>query len=134
MSASDPEKCQQPAPALNNWRKFAGAVAVGWRAYDITSDKGTGIGAWSDEEIFAYLTKGHTMGRGTTSGPMGEAVDHSFSQMEPVDIRALVTYLRSIPAVASFEPAVIAPPAPASPKEGRAADALGRKVFEIGRA
>src|SRR5262245_56888731 len=126
-------ECHTPrnlAFALNNWRKFAGAVAAGWRAYDITSDKGTGIGAWSDEEIFAYLTKGHTMGRGTASGPMGEAVDHSFSQMEPVDTRALVPYLRSIPAVSSSEPATIAAPSPASPKEGgAAADALGRKVF-----
>ena len=103
---------------------------AGWRAYDITSDKGTGIGSWSDEEVFAYLAKGHAMGRGTASGPMGEAVDHSLSQMEPADIRALVTYLRSIPAVASSEPATIAPPAPASPKEGGSvADALGRKVF-----
>jgi mono/diheme cytochrome c family protein len=61
---------------------------------------------------------------------MGEAVDHSLSRMEPADIRALVTYLRSVPALASSEPATIAPPAPASPKEGGAiANALGRKVF-----
>ena len=121
---------RNPAFALDNRRKFAGAVAAGWRAYDITSDKGTGIGSWSDEEIFAYLANGHAMGRGTASGPMGEAVDHSFSQMDPADIRALVTYLRSIPAIASSEPATIAPPAPASPKEGGAvADTLGRKVF-----
>jgi mono/diheme cytochrome c family protein len=41
-----------------------------------------------------------------------------------------VTYLRSIPAAASSEPAAIAPPAPASPKEGGAiANALGAKVF-----
>jgi mono/diheme cytochrome c family protein len=126
-------ECHTPrnlAFALDNRRKFAGAVAAGWRAYDITSDKGTGIGSWSDEEVSSYLAKGHAMGRGTASGPMGEAVDHSFSQMDPADIRALVTYLRSIPAVASSEPATIAPPAPASPKEGGAvADALGRKVF-----
>ena len=125
--------CHTPrnlAFALDNHRKFGGAVAAGWRAYDITSDKGTGIGSWSDEEVFAYLAKGHATGRGTASGPMGEAVDHSFSQMDPADIRALVTYLRSIPAVASSEPATIAPPAPASPKEGGAvADAPGRKVF-----
>jgi mono/diheme cytochrome c family protein len=125
--------CHTPrnlAFALDNRRKFAGAVAAGWRAYDITSDKGSGIGSWSDEELFSYLANGHAMGRGTASGPMGEAVDHSFSQMDPADIRALVTYLRSIPAVASSEPATIAPPAPASPKEGGAiADALGRKVF-----
>jgi len=126
-------ECHTPrnlAFALDNPRKFAGAIAAGWRAYDITSDKGTGIGSWSDEEIFGYLAKGHATGRGTASGPMGEAVDHSLSQMDPADIRALVTYLRSIPAVASSEPATIAPPAPASPKEGGAtADALGRKVF-----
>ena len=125
--------CHTPrnlAFALDNRRKFAGAVAAGWRAYDITSDKGTGIGAWSDDEVFNYLAKGHAAGRGTASGPMGEAVDHSFSQMDPADIRAVVTYLRSIPAVASSEAATIAPPAPVSPKEGGAiADALGRKVF-----
>ena len=126
--------CHTPrnlAFALDNSRKFAGAIAAGWRAYDITSDRGTGIGSWSDEEVFAYLAKGHSIGRGTASGPMGEAVDHSLSQIEPADIRALVTYLRSIPAVASSEPATIAPPAPASPKEGiGAADALGKQVFE----
>ena len=127
-------ECHTPrnlAFALDNRRKFGGAVAAGWRAYDITSDRGTGIGSWSDDEVFAYLAKGHTKGRGTASGPMGEAVDNSFSQMEPADIRALVTYLRSIPAVASSEPATIAPPAPVSPKEGGAvANSLGRKVFE----
>ena len=126
-------ECHTPrnlAFALDNRRKFAGAVAAGWRAYDITSDKGTGIGAWTDDEVFAYLAKGLTMSHGVASGPMGEAVDHSLSQMEPADIRALVTYLRSIPAVVSSEPATIAPPAPASPKEGGAiANALGRKVF-----
>jgi mono/diheme cytochrome c family protein len=125
--------CHTPrnlAFALDNRRKFSGAVAAGWRAYNITSDRSTGIGSWSDDEIFAYLAKGHAMGRGTASGPMGEAVDRSFSQMEPADIRALVTYLRSIPAIASSEPATTAPPAPASPKEGGAvANALGRKVF-----
>jgi mono/diheme cytochrome c family protein len=121
---------RNPAFALENRRKFAGA-AYGWLAYNITSDRGTGIGSWSDEELLAYLAKGHAMGRGTASGPMAEVVDHSLSQMDPADIRALVTYLRSIPAVASSEPATIAPPAPASPKEGGAvADALGRKVFQ----
>jgi mono/diheme cytochrome c family protein len=126
-------ECHTPrnlAFALDNGQKFAGAVAAGWHAYDITSDKGTGIGSWSEDEIFTYLANGHIMGHGTASGPMGEAVDHSLSHMEPADIRALVTYLRSIPGVASSEPATIAPPAPASPKEGGAvADALGGKVF-----
>ena len=43
--------CHTPrnlALALDNRSKFAGAVAAGWHAFNITSDRGTGIGAWSD--------------------------------------------------------------------------------------
>ena len=94
-------------------------MTAGWRAYNITSDKGTGVGAWRDDELVAYLSTGHAAGHGTASGPMGEAVDHSFSQLAPEDIRALVAYLRSVPAIASPDlPATLAPPAPASHKDG----------------
>ena len=127
-------ECHTPrnlAFALDNRKKFAGAVAAGWKAFNITSDKDTGIGGWSDDEVFTYLANGHAQGRGTAAGPMGEAVDQSFSQLAPADIHALVSYVRSVPAVTSSEPATIAPPAPALPKEGGAtADAAGRKVFE----
>jgi mono/diheme cytochrome c family protein len=126
--------CHTPrnlAFALDNRRKFAGAFTAGWRAYNITSHKDAGIGSWSDAEIFDYLSSGHAKGRGTASGPMAEAVDHSFSQMEPDDIHAIVTYLRSIPATGSSEPATLAPPASASPTEGSSvANLLGHKVFE----
>ena len=62
---------------------------------------------------------------------MGEAVDHSFSQLAPEDIRAVVAYLRSVPAIASPDlPATLAPPAPASHKQGGTADARGKMVFE----
>jgi mono/diheme cytochrome c family protein len=127
-------ECHTPrnlAFALDNRRKFAGAVAAGWHAFNISPDRGSGIGAWSDEEIAAYLSTGHVSGRGTAAGPMGEAVDESFSQLVPDDIHAVVSYLRSIRAVTSSEPMAIAPPAPASPKQGGAtANAAGRKVFE----
>jgi mono/diheme cytochrome c family protein len=127
-------ECHTPrnlAFALDNRRKFAGAVAAGWKAFNITSDKDTGIGGWSDDEVFAYLANGHASGHGTAAGPMGEAVDQSFSQLAPADIHALVSYVRSVPAVTSSEPATIAPSAPASPKDGGAtADAAGKKVFE----
>ena len=72
-------------------------MTAGWKAFNITSDKDTGIGGWTDEEIFAYLAKGHASGRGTAAGPMGEAVDQSFSQLVPDDIHAVVVYLRTIP-------------------------------------
>jgi mono/diheme cytochrome c family protein len=127
-------ECHTPrnfAFALDNRRKFAGEVAAGWRAFDITSDKGSGIGGWSDDDLTAYMSIGHASGHGTAAGPMGEAVDQSFSDMTAGDIRALVVYLRSIPAIASPDlPATLAPPAPASPKEGPTADLVGKRVFE----
>ena len=127
-------ECHTPrnlAFALDNREKFAGALTAGWRAYNITSDKGSGIGGWSDDQVFSYLAQGHALGRGTASGPMAEAVDESFSQMTPEDIHALVAFLRSVPPIASPDlPATLAPPAPASPKDGAVADdALGKKIF-----
>src|SRR3984893_10198360 len=110
-------ECHTPrnlAFALDNRKKFAGAVTAGWRAYNITSDKPTGVGAWSDDDLVSYLTTGHAAGHGSASGPMGEAVDHSFGQFAPEDIGSLVAYLRSVPPMASPDlPATLAPPAPA---------------------
>jgi mono/diheme cytochrome c family protein len=127
-------ECHTPrnlAFALNNRRKFAGAIAAGWHAFNISSDRGSGIGAWSDKDVADYLSTGHASGRGTAAGPMGEAVDESFSLMTPADIKAVVAYLRSVPPVASSEPGTIAPPAPPSPKQGgETADILGKRVFE----
>src|SRR5271156_4059067 len=68
-------ECHTPrnlAFALNNRRKFAGALTAGWRAFNISSDKITGLGAWSDDDVAAYLANGHALGRGTAAGPMGE--------------------------------------------------------------
>ena len=127
-------ECHTPrnfALALDNRNKFSGAV-FGWYAFNITSDKESGIGAWSDDELRNYLSTGHASGRGTAAGPMGEAVDQSLSVMAPADISALVTYVRSVPPIASADlPARLAPAAPASPKEGNAtAEAVGKRIFE----
>jgi mono/diheme cytochrome c family protein len=63
---------------------------------------------------------------------MGEAVDRSLSQLASEDIRAVVAYLRSVPAIASPDlPATLAPPAPASHKDGGGTpDPRGKMVFE----
>ena len=130
-------ECHTPrnlAFALDNRKKFAGAVAAGWHAFNITSDKATGVGGWSDADLASYLANGHANGHGTASGPMGEAVDRSFSQMTPDDIKSMVAYLRTVPPIASPDlPASPAPPAPASHKDGGGKDnARGKIVFEGG--
>jgi mono/diheme cytochrome c family protein len=130
-------ECHTPrnlAFALDNRKKFSGAVTAGWRAFNITSDKSTGVGGWSDGDLAAYLANGHANGHGTASGPMGEAVDRSFSQMTADDIKSVVAYVRSVPAIASPDlSATPAPPAPASHRDGGGKDnARGKLVFEGG--
>ena len=128
-------ECHTPrnlAFALDNRQKFAGAITAGWRAFNVSSDKTTGIGGWRDDDIVSYLSVGHATGHGTASGPMGEAVDESFSQLTPEDIKALVTYLRTVPAVGSTDlPATRAPPASPSHKiMAGTPDPNGKMLFE----
>jgi mono/diheme cytochrome c family protein len=116
---------------MDHRRKFMGAVAAGWKAYNLTPDQETGVGAWSDETLAQFISTGHVDGYGTASGPMGEAIDNSLSHLKPEDIKALVVYLRTVPPIS--DPALPAPrtaPASAAPKDGTAeADAHGAALF-----
>jgi len=119
--------------ALDNNSKFSGTVVTGWRAYNITGDKISGVGAWSDAELAQYLSTGHANGRGTASGPMAEAVDLSFERLTASDIGAIVVYLRSVPAISTPDtPSPKTTSAPADPKQGLTADVdpHGKRIFE----
>ncbi len=83
---------------LEHAKELAGAELQGWRAYNITSDRTYGIGAWSDADIARYLTTGHVDGHASAAGPMGEAVAHSLQFLNPQDVSSLVAYLRTVPA------------------------------------
>jgi mono/diheme cytochrome c family protein len=96
--------CHTPRTALqslDNRRKFAGGMAEGWRAYNLTSDKDSGIGTWTQEELEQYLKTGHSQNRGSAFGPMAEAVHLSFQKLTPSDVSAIVEYVRSIPPVST---------------------------------
>lgn len=117
---------------LNNRRKFAGALTAGWKAYNITPDSASGIGAWSDEQIADYLSNGHAAAHGSAGGPMGEAVQLSLSQLTRDDIQALVTYVRSVPAHHSALPAVRTTQAATTVADSVVENGhgLGREIFE----
>jgi mono/diheme cytochrome c family protein len=91
--------CHTPMNMLQGPKKsraLAGTTVQGWHAYNITSDKEYGIGAWSDGDLAAYLSTGHAVGHGSASGPMAEAVGYSLSHLKPEDISAMVTYLKTV--------------------------------------
>ncbi|WP_288194640.1 cytochrome c, partial [uncultured Phyllobacterium sp.] len=124
--------------AVDNGKKFAGAELQGWKAYNISSDKRTGIGGWSDQQLFDYLSKGHAENRGAATGSMGEAVDFSLRHLTPEDIKAIVTYVKSVPpqtstdkAVVEAEPAALAVSTAYAPAADAATqDGLGLKLFQ----
>ena len=127
-------ECHTPrnlAQALDNRRKFAGALTAGWRAYNITADPVSGIAAWNDTELAEYLRSGHAVGRGPASGPMAEEIDVSTSMLTAADLQALITYLRSIPAIRSSDlPAPKTVPAPDAPGPMQAGlDPRGKEIF-----
>jgi mono/diheme cytochrome c family protein len=122
--------------AMEGNRQFAGAELQGWRAWNITSDRTYGTGAWSDAQLAGYLSTGHGEGRGSASGPMGEAVENSLQYLTPQDTSALVAYLRKVPARAgeagtevelSPKPVLVSSAWAPGPDDGAG---LGRHIFE----
>jgi mono/diheme cytochrome c family protein len=93
-------ECHTPrnlAFAVSNRRALAGTMVQGWLAGNITADRDSGVGDWSDQQLAGYLSTGLADERGSASGPMAEAVSNSLQYLVPADIAALVSYLRTVP-------------------------------------
>ena len=86
---------------LKSSKKFAGADLAGWKAYNISSDKQDGIGSWTDQELTRYLATGNVPGRAQAGGPMAEVISKSTRHLSDSDLKAMVTYLRTVPAQAN---------------------------------
>jgi mono/diheme cytochrome c family protein len=122
-------ECHTPrnlAYGLEGSWEFAGEVLQGWDAYNITSDKRSGVGDWSDAQLASYLSSAHAQDRGSAAGPMAEAVENSLQYLTSEDISALVAYLRTVPAQTDDDDVSAAPASAAQELQ----DELGRHVFE----
>jgi mono/diheme cytochrome c family protein len=90
--------CHTPKTLLGGDRAdqyLRGGFLQGWAAPDITGDARVGVGAWSAEELVAYLKSGHNRVSAAT-GPMGEVVSLSTQYMMDPDLKAIATYLKSL--------------------------------------
>jgi mono/diheme cytochrome c family protein len=118
-------ECHTPrtvAKNLNTRHAYGGATEAGWYAYNISSDHASGLGDWTDAQLQQFLSSGHAGGRGLAAGPMAEVVENSLRYLTSEDIKAMVAYLRSIPA----QPAAAA----TSARRVAASDAVrGRRLF-----
>ncbi|MBK6007366.1 cytochrome c [Ramlibacter ginsenosidimutans] len=85
---------------------FRGGTFGTWYAPDITGNRRSGIGGWTDDALREFLRQGTNV-HSAASGEMGEVVAFSTSQMNDDDLQAVITYLRGLPA--SPEPEVKQP-------------------------
>jgi len=115
---------------------LSGSVVDGWKAWNITPDKETGIGLWTDPQLVSYLSAGYASGHGAASASMRQAVDLSLSQLPATDIEAIVTYLRSVTprrvaaAAAVMRVSAAVKASTAWSPGGEASDGTGRRIFE----
>lgn len=86
-------------------RAFAGGriydrVASGdvraWGTPNLTGHS-TGLAGWSEQELFDYLKLGHSA-RAVLMGPMNDVVLNSTRHLPEPELRAMVSYLKSLPA------------------------------------
>jgi hypothetical protein len=109
-------------------RAFAGGMEVPekfgtWRAPNITQHKGSGIGAWTDEQIIAAIREG-VRPDGSKLFPIMPYLN--YNRMTDDDAKAIVAFLRTVPAIDN----VVAPnkdlklPQIPAPKPANAPDAV----------
>ena len=105
-----------PAPALpapwmfmgaGTFTAWAGPWGVSFTA-NLTPDKDTGLGEWTEDMFIAALRTGRHQGKGR---PILPPMPYPWiSKLTDEDLKAVFAYLRSIPPVSNRVPAPIDPP------------------------
>jgi mono/diheme cytochrome c family protein len=91
---------QEVALDARSDRYLSGAVLDGWYAPSLRNDHNTGLGRWSEDDIFAYLRSGRSR-HGVVFGSMMEAFNNSTQFMTDDDLRGIARYLKSLSGDAS---------------------------------
>jgi mono/diheme cytochrome c family protein len=93
--------------AVEKSERLTGAHIGDWFATNITANKQTGLGTWSDDEVVTFLKNGQNA-RMVAEGPMAEVVHNSLKHLSDDDLMAVAVYLKSVAAETS--PVSTAPP------------------------
>jgi mono/diheme cytochrome c family protein len=102
-SPIDEERREIPGTRLAGGLHFHIEPFGDFVSYNLTSDKETGLGNWTDAQIKNVLTRGERPDRSRMLPfPMDWA---SYSVMPPSDIDAIIAYLRTLPPVRNKVPA-----------------------------
>jgi mono/diheme cytochrome c family protein len=98
-------ECHSPRGALGNidrdqWLAGTDESPTGGTVPNITPDKKFGIGGWTDDQVLGVLTDGSTPDFDYVGGDMAEEMENTTSKLTDSDRKAILAYLKSVPAVA----------------------------------
>ncbi len=123
LSGHPQELIMPPAPAAagpwvgsysGTFTAWAGPWGVSFSA-NITPDKETGIGDWTEENFVQTIRTGRHMGKGRMVLPPMPVP--AYSNMTDDDLKAIYAYLMTVPAISNKVPEPVDPPAPPSEKK-----------------
>jgi mono/diheme cytochrome c family protein len=75
---------------------LSGALLDGWYAPSLRQDHNTGLGRWSEADIFDFLKNGRNA-HAVVFGSMTEAFNNSTQFMSDDDLKAIAHFLKSLP-------------------------------------
>lgn len=82
---------------------------------NITPDRETGIGAWSESDLAFFLRTGFKPDGDDVQGEMREAIEDGLRHLTQADLEAMAVYLRAVPAVRNAVTGIGRTPAAISP-------------------
>jgi cytochrome c553 len=116
LSGHPAELVMPPAPALPQgpWMTVVSATNTAWSGpwgvsftANLTPDKATGLGAWTEQNFLDTIRNGRHLGSGRPLlPPMPSA---QMAMLTDDDLKSIFAYLKTIPAVANKVPAPAAP-------------------------
>ena len=115
-----------PAPAVppGPWMATFAATMTAWSGpwgtsftMNLTPDKETGLGDWTEEQLIATMKTGRDRGKGR---PLLPPMPYfNLGRLTDEDIRSVFAYLQSLPPVKNRVPQPIDPPEPGSAQGGQ---------------
>ena len=76
---------------------LSGAELDQWWAPSLRGEARTGLGAWSKDDLVAFLKTGHNK-FGAAFGSMTDVINNSTPYLTDADLQAMATYIKSLPA------------------------------------
>jgi mono/diheme cytochrome c family protein len=117
LLSGHPESLELPPPPklqAGPWALVATATMTGWSgpwgvsfAANLTPDRETGMGAWTEQNFIESMRTGRHLGRGRPILP--PMPYFSLANLTDSDLKAVFAYLRSIPAIKNRVPDPIPP-------------------------